>query len=185
MSEGQAGSRFVFEINEDDDRIFRKMSARDLRRYLDQRIIKGIPIVSLLILIGALLVAYDGGVLPLSAVNTAEASFVVCYLAVLIAGKMALPRVQRAMFRETSDTNRRFDCTFDDDSIVIKIGLRETRMPWRAIARVEDAPSMVIFWYQPTRGYFVPSRAFTDDAARAAFAAWAAARVQAAAGKVE
>jgi hypothetical protein len=185
VSEGQAGSRFVFEINEDDDRIFRKMSARDLRRYLDQRIIKGIPVVGLLILMGTLLVAYDRGVLPLSALNTAEASFVVCYAAVFIAGRMALPRVQRALFRETSNANRRFDCTFDDDSIVIKIGLRETRMPWRAIARVEDAPSMVIFWYQPTQGYFVPSRAFTDDAARAAFAAWAAARVQAAAGKVE
>jgi YcxB-like protein len=93
--------------------------------------------------------------------------------------------MQKALFRNAPAANRRFDCRFDNDVITVKIASRETRMPWSAIARVEDAQSMVIFWYQPTLGFFVPNRAFSDDAARTAFAAWAAARVQAAAGAVE
>jgi hypothetical protein len=40
---------------------------------------------------------------------------------------------------------------------------------------------MVIFRYQPGLGFFLPRRVFDTDAARADFAAWAAARVRAAA----
>ena len=67
----------------------------------------------------------------------------------------------------------------DDDGVVVKNGLRESRMPWSAILHVEDAQSMVIFRNQPNHGFFVPHRVFGTDAARAAFATWAAARVEA------
>jgi hypothetical protein len=177
---GQTGSRFVFEINADDDWIFRKTSTRDVKRYIDSRIIKGIPTLCVICLGTALLVAQQRGYLSLVVLIIAEASFIAGYYALNISWTIATPKMQKALFSDTPPANRRFDCAFDDDRIVIKIGLRETRLPWSAIAGVEDIQSMVIFWYQPTVGFFVPSRAFSDDAARIAFAAWAAARVQAA-----
>jgi hypothetical protein len=65
----QAGSRFVFEINEDDDRIFRKTSARDLRRYVDRRIVKGIPILCVVCIGGALLLAQERSYASLGVVS--------------------------------------------------------------------------------------------------------------------
>ena len=103
------------------------------------------------------------------------------YLAALVAGNVAQSRFGKTMFRNMPAANRHFDCTFDDDGIVVKNGLREGRTPWRAIFQIDDAPSMVIFQYQPGLGFFLPHRVFGTDAARADFLTWAAARVQAAA----
>ena len=64
---GQAGAHFVFEINEDDDRIYRKLSLKDLRRYLDRRILKGIPLAVFVCLLAGLLVAFAYDLLPSSA----------------------------------------------------------------------------------------------------------------------
>lgn len=55
---GQAGAHFVFEINEGDDRIYQKLNLKDLRRYFDRRILKGIPLAAFLCLVAALLVAF-------------------------------------------------------------------------------------------------------------------------------
>jgi hypothetical protein len=177
---GQTGSRFVFEINEDDDRIFRKAITRDLRRYFDRRIITGIPLLVFIGLGAALFVAMQRGYVSPAVGFTYEVTFLIGYFVQVIAAHIALPRMQRALFKDIPAANRRFDFAFDDDKIVVKIGLKETPMPWAAIARVEDIRSMVIFWYQPTQGFYVPRGAFSDDAARTTFAAWAAARVQAA-----
>jgi YcxB-like protein len=178
---GQAGAHFVFEINEDDDRIYRKLSLKDLRRYLDRRILKGIPLAVFVCLLAALLVAFAYDLLPSSAVLCAEGTFAVAYLAALVAGNIAQSRFGQTMFRDMPATNRHFDCTFDDNGIVVKNGLREGRTPWRAIFRIDDAPSMVIFQYQPGLGFFLPHRVFVTHSARADFLTWAAARVRAAA----
>ena len=87
---GEAGWHFVFEINEDDDRIFKKMAARDARRYVGRPII---PIVCAG-LCGALIIAMLWGVLSLGAVLTGEASFAVGYLSLIIATFTAAPRMQ-------------------------------------------------------------------------------------------
>jgi YcxB-like protein len=176
---GQAGSHFVFEINEDDDRIYRKFNVKDLTRQLDRRIYRGIPLAVFLCLIAALYVAFAYGFLPLSAVLCAEGTFLVAHLTAVFAGSAAVSRLGKTMFRNMPAANRRFDCAFDNDGIVVKHGLRESRMPWSAIFRVQDAQSMVIFRYQLGQGFFVPQRMFSNDAARAAFATWAAARVEA------
>ena len=178
---GQAGAHFVFEINEDDDRIYRKLTLTDLRRYLDRRILKGIPVAVFVCLLAVLLVAFAYDLLPSSALLCAEGTYAVAYLAALLAGNVAQSRFGKTMFRNMPAANRHFDCTFDDDAIVVKNGLREGRTPWRAILRIDDAPSMVIFQYQPGLGFFVPHRVFDTDAARAAFVTWATARMRAAA----
>jgi hypothetical protein len=177
---GQAGAHFVFEINEDDDRIYRKLSLRELRRHFDRRILKGIPLAAFLCLIAALFVAFAYDLLPLSAVLCAEGAFALAYLAAAFAANAAMSRLGETLIRDMPAANRRFDCTFDDDQILVKNGLRESRMPWGAIVGVEDAPSMVIFRYMPGLGFFVPHRVFATDAARSAFAAWATGRVEAA-----
>jgi hypothetical protein len=174
-------AHFVFEINEDDDRIYRKLSLKDLRRYLDRRILKGIPLAVFVCLLAALLVAFAYDLLPSSAVLCAEGTFAVAYLAALVAGNIAQSRFGKTMFRNMPAANRHFDCVFDDDGLVVKSGLRESRMPWSEIRHVEDTPSMVIFRYLPGLGFFVPRRVFGTDAARTDFATWAAARVRAAA----
>lgn len=176
----EAGPHYVFDINEDDDQTFKKMIARNAKRYIDRRIVKGIPLACLLCLGGALIIAMLWDVLSPDAVFTGEASFALGFYSLLVAGRIAAPNIHKNMFRETSPANRHFDCAFGADGIVVRIGLCETRLPWRAISGVEDAPDMMIFWYQPTERFFIPRRAFSDDAARIAFAAWAAARVQAA-----
>jgi YcxB-like protein len=178
---GLAGAHFVFEVSEDDDRIYRKLNMKDLRRYLDRRILKGIPMAVFLCLLAALLVAFTYDLLPLSALLCAEGTFAVAYMAALLAGSVALSRFGNAMFREIPPASRHYDCAFDEDGIVVKSGLRESRMPWSEIRQVEATPSMVIFRYQPGLGFFLPQRVFDTDAARAAFATWAAARVRAAA----
>ena len=71
---GQAGAHFVFN-NEDDDRIYRKLSLKDLRRYLDRRILKGIALAVFVSLLAALLVAFAYDLLPSSAVLCAEGTF--------------------------------------------------------------------------------------------------------------
>ena len=181
MSEAinQAGSRFIFEINEDDNRNFQKLTTRNIKRYIDRRIIMGVPLATFFVLFGVLFAAYIRDLLAGSAVFTAEVAFAAGYISLLISGKMILPGMQKAIFKETPDVNRRFECAFDDKGIAVKIGLRATWMPWDAISWVEDAQSMVAFWYQPGQGFFIPSRAFSDDPARTAFAAWAVARVPA------
>jgi hypothetical protein len=174
---GQAGAHFVFEINEDDDRIYQELHVRDLRRYFDRRILKGIPLAVFLCLVAALLVAFAYDLLPLSAVLCAEGAFFVAYLTAVFASKAALSRLRKSVFRNIPAASRRFDCLFDDDGIVVKNGFRESRMPWSAIFRVEDAQSIVIFRYQPNQGFFVPQRVFGTDAARAAFVTWVEARM--------
>src|SRR5665213_899712 len=135
---GQTASRFVFEISEDDDRIFRKTITRDLKLYLDRRIIRGVPLLIFFALAGALAVAMQRGYVSFAVVMTFEPSFFIGYLAPAIAALIAVPRMQRALFRDIPAVNRRFDLAFDDDGVVVKIGLKETAMPWAAIARVED-----------------------------------------------
>jgi YcxB-like protein len=177
---GQAGAHFVFEINEDDDRIYQKLNLKAVRRYLDRRILKGIPVVVMLLLVTILLAAFAYDLLPFSAVLSAESGFVVAYLTAVFAARAAMSRFGNTVFRDVPPANKRFDCAFDDDAIVVKSGLRESRMPWSAIRQVEETPSMVIFRYQPGLGFFLPHRVFDTDTARAAFAAWAASRVEAA-----
>ena len=176
---GQAGAHFVFEINEDDDRIYRKLSSRELRRHFDRRILKGIPLAVFLCLIAVLLVAFAYDLLPSSAILCAEGAFALAYLTAAFAANAAMSRLGKTLFRDMPAANRRFDCTFDDDQILVKNGFRESRMPWSAIVHVEDTQSMVIFRYMPGLGFFVPQRVFGTDAARAAFATWATARVEA------
>jgi hypothetical protein len=176
---GQAGAHFVFEINEDDDRIYRKLNLRELRRHFDRRILKGIPMVVFLCLLAALFVAFAYDLLPLSALLCAEGTFALAYLAAAFAANAAMSRLGKTLFRDISAANRRFDCTFDDDQILVKNGWRESRMSLNAIVRVEDTPSMVIFRYMPGLGFFVPHRVFGADAARSAFVTWATGRVEA------
>jgi hypothetical protein len=104
----------------------------------------------------------------------------VAYVAAMVAGNVAQSRFGKTMFRDMPAANRHFDCAFDDDGLVVKSGLRESRMPWSEIRYVEDTPSMVIFRYLPGLGFFVPRRVFDTDASRTAFAIWAAGRVRAA-----
>lgn len=177
---GQAGAHFVFEANEDDDRIYRQLNMRDLRRYLDRRILKGVPVAAFLVLLGALLVAFAYDLLPSNAVLCAEGAFALAYLTAAFAANAAVSRFGKTMFRDLPAAHRHFECAFDDDGVVVKSGLRESRMPWGAIRQVEDTASMVIFRYQPGVGFFLPQRVFDTDTARAAFATWAAARVEAA-----
>ena len=167
----QVGSRFVFEINEDDDRIFRKTVLRDSKRYLDRRIISGVPLLVFVGIAAVLFVAMKRGYVSAAVAFTYEITFFIAYFLPAIAALIALPRMQKALFADIPAANRHFDFAFDDDRVVVKIGLKQTAMPWAAIARVEDIQSMVIFWYQPTQGFYVPHRAFADDAARIAFAA--------------
>jgi peptidoglycan/LPS O-acetylase OafA/YrhL len=105
---GQAGTHFVFEINEDDDRIYRKLSLRDLRRYFDRRILKGIPLAVFVCLLAALLVALAYDLLPSSAVLCAEGTFAVAYLAAIVAGNAALSRFGQTMFRDMPGCEQAF-----------------------------------------------------------------------------
>lgn len=177
---GQAGAHFVFEINEDDDQIYQKLNYRDLRRYFDRRILKGIPLAVFLCLVVILSVACVYDLLPLSALLCAEGAYLVAYLTAVFASNAALSRLWKNVFREIPAANQRFDYAFDDDGIVVKSGLRESRMPWSEIFDVRDALSIVIVRYRPGQGFFVPYRAFGHDAARTAFVTWATARVDAA-----
>jgi hypothetical protein len=150
---GQAGAHFVFEINEDDYRIYQKLSLKDLRRYFDRRILKGIPLAVFLCLAAALLVAFACDLLPLSAVLCAEGAFLLAHLTATFTANAALSRLRQTLFRGLPVANRRFDCAFDNDRVVVKSGLREGRLPWSAILRVEDAQSIVILRYQPGQGF--------------------------------
>ena len=158
-----AGARFSYEIDADDNRAFRKIVTRDMKPYIDRRLTKGIAIALLVGLSIPLLIAGLNGQVTLATV--------------LIGIALAVPKAHATVFREMPAADRHIECVFTDDAVAITIGPRRTTMPWSAIARVENAPSMVIFWYQPTVGFLVPSRAFIDDAARNAFAAWATLRV--------
>jgi hypothetical protein len=176
---GQAGAHFVFEIDEDDDRIYQKLNLKDLRRYFDRRILKGIPLAVFLCLVAALLVAFAYDLLPLSAVLCAEGAFLLAHLTATFAANAALFRLRQTVFRDLPAAHRRFDCAFDDDGVVVKSGLRESRMPWSGVFRIEDAQSIVIFRYQPGLGFFLPHRVFGTDAARTGFVTWATARMEA------
>lgn len=180
MATGAAGAHFTFEISEEEDRNFRKISLQALKPYLDRRIATGIPLAVFLAMIGALVYAHIRGLLPVSTAIAAECSFLVGYYSTMVAALIAMARARKKMFRNTPTAYRSFDCRFDNDKIAVKQGLREASMPWSAVSRIQDTPSMVIIWYLPERGFFVPQRVFGTDAARASFVAWATERVTAA-----
>jgi hypothetical protein len=172
---------FLFEMTADDDQIFRRIAFKRLLPFLDRRVTKGIPLAVYFSLLVPLFLAYANDVLAASALFTALGAFVLAYLAIWLSSLMGWARLYKAQFSQVAAASKRWDIVFDDDRIVVQHGLTETRMHWAAIARVEDVGSMVIFWYRPGVGYFLPSRAFASDQARTGFAAWAAARAQAAA----
>jgi hypothetical protein len=123
---GQAGAHFVFEINKDDDRIYQKLNLKDVKRYLDRRILRGIPVAVLLLLVAVLLAAFAYDLLPFSAVLSAEGGFLVAYLAAVFAARAAKSRFGETVFRDIPPANRHIDCAFDDDAVVVKSGLRES-----------------------------------------------------------
>jgi len=69
---------------------------------------------------------------------------------------------------------------FGDDGILYKNETIDVRLKWRAIDAVEDLGWIVLFRYGQ-QNVFIPSRVFSDDAARQAFVAATAARIKAAA----
>jgi hypothetical protein len=69
---------------------------------------------------------------------------------------------------------------FGDDGILYKNEAIDVRLKWRAIDAVEDLGWIVLFRYGQ-QNVFIPSRVFSDDAARQAFVAATAARIKAAA----
>jgi hypothetical protein len=177
----QSVSHFAFEMTDEDDRIFRKAAWRSLRPLINKRISKGIPLAVYIGMCGALFIAYVYEVLPGSAMFAALGSFVLTYFSMVIASLMSMAQLRKAQFGLMSSASKQWDIVLDDDWIVVKTALVESRMTWAAIERVEDVGSMVIFWYRLGAGFLVPSRAFADDQVRAGFTTWATARAQAAA----
>lgn len=171
-------SHFAFEMTDEDDRVFRKMAWRSLRPHIDKRISKGIPLAVYLALCCALFVTYAYDVQDASVMFAATGSFVITYFSMVIASLMSMAQLRKAQFGQTPSASKQWDIVLDDDWIVLKTGLMETRMPWAAIERVEDVGLMVIFWYRLGMGFLVPGRAFADDQARTNFANWATARVK-------
>ena len=177
----QAIFHLAFEMDDDDDdRSFRSVVVKRLATRLDRFISKGLPLLVYLVLLGALGVAHAENMLPYSALYTALGAFPLAYLALYFSSALAWARLYDELSREIAAANRSWNADFDDERILIKSGLTETRMPWTAIANVEDVGSMVIFWYRVGAGFFIANRAFANDLARSSFLAWAAERVNAA-----
>lgn len=174
------GAHFTFEISEEEDRDFRKISLRALKPHLDRRIATGIPLAVFLAMIGALAYAHIRKLLPISSAIAAECAFLLGYFSAVVAALIAMAGARKKIFRETPIAFRSFDCRFDNDKVIVKHDFRETHMPWNAVSRIQDTPSMVIIWYLPEHGFFVPRRAFGTDAARGSFVSWATERVVAA-----
>ena len=63
--------------------------------------------------------------------------------------------------------------------VTVAKGTLVSRMTWDAISSVEDIGTIVVFWYDPTQGFFLPHHVFKDDASRIAFSTWAKERVRA------
>lgn len=178
---GQTAYAFAFEQIEADDQLFRSRGVRRLSSLIDKRISTGIPLVVYLILMGGLLLASVKGLLPISVVVVAIVSFLSGLLAIRFASSLALRRAYHSHFHQATASSRRWNVSFDDHLIVVKAGLIETRLPWAAVAQVEEAGSIMIFWFRVSAAFFIPLRAFASDLERANFAAWAAAQVKAAA----
>jgi len=177
----QAGARFVFQVNEGEAMIFRQLLIQNQKRYVSRRLTIGIPLIGFASVVPPVWIAYDQDLLPISAVLIAEWSFAVGYLSLLMAITLSARRLHRDLLRAARSTQVWFDCSFEDAGLTIRKGKLETRMTWDAISIVQDAGSLVAFWYDPTQGFLIPGRVFGDDAARIAFAAWATDRVRAAA----
>jgi hypothetical protein len=175
-----AGARFSFQVTEEDAMVFRRLLVGHQRRYISRRLVIGIPLAGFACITIPIWIAYDQDVLPISAVLIAEFSFVVGYLGLRIAMAMASRRLYRDLFRASRSTQASFACTFDDAGLTVKKGARETRMTWEAVSDVQNEGAVVAFWYDPTQGFFIPGRVFSNDAARIAFAAWARDRARAA-----
>jgi YcxB-like protein len=173
------GARYVFQINEDEATTFRRYLVRNQKRYADRYFSRGIPLIAFAIVLIPVWIAYNRGLLPISAVLFAELGLGVGCLSVLIGIIAGSRRAFRKAFRESRSAQVSFDCSFDNTGIVVKKGALETRLTWDAIARVQDEGPIIAFWYDPTQGFLIPARVFSDAAARNAFAAWAKDRVAA------
>jgi hypothetical protein len=176
----QAGARFVFQVNEDEAMIFRQLFIQNQKPYVSRRLTIGIPLIGFVSVIVPVWLAYDRDLLSIHTVLIAEWSFAVGYLGLLIAGTLSARRLYRDLFRATRSPQVSYDCSFDDAGLTIRKGALEIRMTWDAISVVQDARSLVAFWYDPTQGFLIPGRVFGDATARIAFAAWATDRVRAA-----
>lgn len=183
MSEASNQTRFrlAFEVLEDEDRLFRKLLLGNYRKYIDRRISRGIPVLAFAIFIFPSIIAFDRGWLPFSAVAMSEASFLVAYCSLPLGMVWATRRAQHNWFKLSRTAQASWECTFDDMTVVVKKGTIESRMTWDAISSVQNVQSIVVLWYDPMQGFYIPGRVFDDTAARISFAEWAAERVRAAA----
>ena len=169
----QEGARYVFQINEGEAAVFRRYLLQNQKRYADRRFTRGIPLLAFASVLIPVWIAYNSGALPISAVLSAELGLAVGFFGLMIGILASSHRMFRNAFKDTRSAQVSFDCSFDNTGIVVKKGTLETRMTWDAIASVQDEGSIIAFWYDPTQGFFIPARMFSDAAARNAFAAWA------------
>ena len=84
----------------------------------------------------------------------------------------------RAGHREVG--SKRWEFMFDDQGFVCRNENIETRIPWRAVERVEDTGALVLIWLNPAQATHLPARVFADAAAREAFVTSTAGRITAA-----
>jgi hypothetical protein len=102
-----------------------------------------------------------------------------------MAGVKGYYLVMRAYFRKFVRTYQRggmWNYSFTPAGIFYNNELIEARMAWRAVNAVEDLGKMIILRFG-AQGIAIPPRVFSDDAARAAFVAAAAAHIKAASEK--
>jgi hypothetical protein len=179
-----AAAHYAFTMRPGEASTYRSLIIRRQKRYVDRTMLIAIPAIGLLCIAGAIKLATDRGLLPAAELRLmviiAAASFVLGYLLFGLASIVAALRMARATFADTRNAKESFDCTFDETGFVVKRGDTESRVAWSAVVAVQDARSIVVLWYDPSQGFFIPARAFRDNMARVTFAAWASERVRAA-----
>jgi hypothetical protein len=176
-------SKFHFTVSYTDQelRSFSKMMAGRYARLQTEGTALGILLTAILILGLAVLGAIEFGLVAPLAVRpvllTANFAF--------MTGVAGYYFVMRAYFRKLIRTDQRggtWNYSFTPAGIFYNSALIEVRMAWRAVNAVEDLGTMIILRLG-AQGIAIPPRVFSDDAARAAFVAAAAAHIKAAAEK--
>ena len=178
---GPSGFRFVFTVTENEDKAFRSLLAKNLWPLFNRSLSRGILLLGFAILYVATWIAFIRDWLPLSAVVLSSLSFLTGYWTAFLAYLRTQNRLNDMLFERSRDGQMTWQLIFDDTLVIVRRGDVESRMPWSAISAVQDAESVVAFWFDVRWGFFIPARAFADRAFRATFTEWAAERVRSAA----
>jgi hypothetical protein len=175
---GSTEFHFVFTVSADEDKFYRKIVAEGLKGLIDDWIVRGIPLLSFLIIIIPVGIAAYRDSLASSAPYVSELSFAAAWAGAILAKVWGTRRLNDEVFKRLRSGKITWEASFDDQLVVFKAGEIESRLPWTAISAVQAVGSIVVFWLDLRGGFYLPVRLLADTNSRDAFVAWASQQAQ-------